>query len=97
MELRLSPAAQSDIADIWDFTAERWSVDQAEHYVSRIRDGLEDLAAGRRSSRTADHIWPGYRACIVGSHIAYFRIDADNLVVIRILHQSMDPVTQLRP
>jgi len=97
MDLRLSPAAQSDISDIWEFTVERWGEDQAIRYTSRIRDTLLDLVAGRRSSRAADDIVPGYRTCIIGSHIAYFRIDADDLIVIRILHQSMDPLTQLRP
>lgn len=97
MNLLLSPAAQLDVSDIWDFTVGRWGEDQADRYNSRIRDALNELAAGRRSSRAADEIRPGYRTCIIGSHIAYFRIEADDLTVIRILHQSMDPVTQLRP
>ena len=97
MNLLLSPAAQSVISDIWDFTAERWGLDQAEHYVASIRDTLTELAAGRRTSRTADDVVPGYRSCMAGSHIAYFRIKANDLIVIRILHQSMDPNTQLRP
>lgn len=97
MMLRLSPDAQLDISDIWAFTEERWGEDQAVRYVTRIRDALTELAAGRRSSRAADDILPGYRTCIIGSHTAYFRMDADDLIVIRILHQSMDPVTQFRP
>ena len=97
MQLLLSPAAQADMSDIWDFTVERWGQEQAERYVTRLRDTLTELAAGRRSSRTADDIVPGYRSCIAGSHIAYFRIKANDLIVIRILHQSMDPNTQLRP
>lgn len=97
MKLLLSPAAQLDISDIWDFTAERWGEDQAESYTQRIRDTLTGLAAGRRTSRSADDIAVGYRACIIGSHIAYVRIDADVLIVVRILHQSMDPVSRLRP
>ncbi len=96
MRLLLSPAAQLDVADIWDFTVERWGEEQAERYNSRIRDTLGELAAGRRSSRNADDIVPGYRTCIIGSHIAYFRLEADELIIIRILHQSMDPITQLR-
>ena len=97
MNLLLSPAAQLDVSDIWDFTVARWGEDQAERYNSRIRDTLNELAAGRRSSRAADDVVRGYRTCFIGSHVAYFRIDADDLIVIRILHQSMDPITQLRP
>ena len=84
------------MSNIWDFTAERWGEEQAERYNNRIRDTLHDLAAGRRSSRAADDVVRGYRTCHIGSHIAYFRIEQDDLIVIRLLHQSMDPMTQFR-
>lgn len=29
----LSPAAQADLEDIWEYTSENWSADQAETYV----------------------------------------------------------------
>lgn len=96
MRLLLSPAAQSDMSDIWDFTAERWGEDQAERYTQRLRGTLTELAASRPTSRSAEDVAPGYRKCLAGSHIAYFRIAADDLIVIRILHQSMDPETQFR-
>lgn len=97
MRLLLSPDAQSDMSEIWDYTAERWGADQAVNYTLRLRDTLVDLAAGRKPSRSAEDIAPGYRTCLVGSHIAYFRIDGNHLIVVRILHQSMDPESRLRP
>lgn len=45
MNLLLSPAAQLDVSDIWDFTVGRWGEDQADRYNSRIRDALNELAA----------------------------------------------------
>ncbi|MGO6906753.1 type II toxin-antitoxin system RelE/ParE family toxin, partial [Rhizobium ruizarguesonis] len=33
-----SPAAQTDIEKIWDYTATSWNVDQAERYIQDIRD-----------------------------------------------------------
>jgi toxin ParE1/3/4 len=83
------------MSDIWDFTAERWGIDQAEKYATRIQDTLTELAVCRRNSRPADDIVPGYRKCVIGSHVAYFRTNFENLLVIRILHQSMDPGRQL--
>jgi toxin ParE1/3/4 len=29
----LSPRAQTDLGDIWDYTADRWGLDQAETYT----------------------------------------------------------------
>ena len=48
----LSPRAQADIDDIWDYTAERWNEDQAQHYIEDIRRAVETIARDpRRGSR----------------------------------------------
>jgi toxin ParE1/3/4 len=87
----LSPAAQADIADIWDYTAGRWGEAQAERYVLGVRDACQRLAAGSMASRAADDIRAGYRKAVVGSHVLFFRVgDGGVLTVIRVLHQRMD-------
>lgn len=86
----LSPAAQADLDEIWDYTAQRWNVDQAETYINALRDACHDLAAGKRVSRLAD-IREGYRKLLVGSHVLFFKqSDAGQIVIVRILHQRMD-------
>lgn len=49
-----SPAAIADIDGIWDYTAETWGVDQAEHYADDIRDTCNALAAGLKKGRAVD-------------------------------------------
>jgi len=86
----LSPAAQTDVDHIWDYTAANWNIDQAERYIGDIRDTCRALAAGEKVSRAVD-IREGYRKISVGSHILFFRItDAGLIFIVRILHQSMD-------
>lgn len=41
---RLTPAAQRDLASIWDYTLERWDAHQAETYVLEIRSAIERIA-----------------------------------------------------
>lgn len=36
----LSPAAQSDLAQLWDYTCERWRADQTETYCARFSEPL---------------------------------------------------------
>lgn len=86
----LSPAAQLDVDEIWDYTAEHWSVDQADRYTRDIRDACRELAAGSRISRAVD-IREGYRKSAVGSHVLFYKTDdTGRIVVMRILHQRMD-------
>lgn len=48
-QYRLSPAAQQDLAEIWDYSCEGWGVDQAEDYLRTFERALE-----RRYHRSPD-------------------------------------------
>ncbi len=86
----LSPRAQADLDGIWEYTADTWSVDQAERYVRLIADGISTVAAKPARGRPCDHIREGYRKYPVGSHVLFYRLSGDGINVVRILHQQMD-------
>lgn len=92
---RLTPAAQSDLSSIWDFTEERWDLRQAESYVTEIRAAIERIADDPGRGRACDEIRDGYRRYSVGSHLVFYVESADGVDVIRILHQRMDPTRHL--
>lgn len=89
-ELHLTPAAVQDMEDIWRYTAQRWSVSQAERYIDRLTACFEALAQAPLSAPACDHIRPGYRRQVVESHVVYFRTGQDMVTVVRILHERMD-------
>jgi toxin ParE1/3/4 len=87
----LSPRAQADIDDIWDYTAHRWNEDQAQHYVEDIRRAVETIAHDPRRGRPCDQIRRGYLRFSVNAHVLFYRISAGGgIEVVRVLHQSMD-------
>ena len=86
----LSPAAEADVEEIWDYTVRNWGEAQAERYTRDIRDACEALGDGTLSGRSAENIRAGYRKAVVGSHVVFYRVRDDVVEVIRILHQSMD-------
>ncbi len=86
----LSPAAQADLENIWDYTVTHWGEVQAEDYTRDIQAACEALSNGMLVSRSADDIRAGYRKVAVGSHVMFFRMQSDMVEIIRILHQSMD-------
>ena len=92
---RLSPAAQRDLSEIWDFTEERWSVGQAEKYLDEIRAAIERIAADPARGRVCDEIREGYHRYGIGSHLVFYVVTAGTVDVIRILHQRMDPTKHL--
>ena len=89
MTLTFSPAAVADIGAIWDYTAETWGEDQADRYLDDIHNACIALAGGERAGRRVD-VREGYLKYPVGRHLIFFRQDGPRIVVIRVLHQSMD-------
>jgi toxin ParE1/3/4 len=93
----LSPAAQADLGEIWDYSARNWGAEQADRYIFAIRSACEALADGSRRGRAIDDIRPGYRKLAVASHFLFYRITGAGMIdVIRILHQRMDVVSRLQ-
>ena len=86
---QLLPLAESDLEQIWLFTLNEWSLDQANFYYDRIMDTIEELASGQKQGRSVD-IRDGYLKYAVGRHFVFFRRSDGITDVIRILHQSMD-------
>jgi toxin ParE1/3/4 len=91
----LTPAARADLADIWDYTEERWGVVQAERYMRQIEQVFQALIDGICISYDAEEIRAGYRRAIVGRHMIYYRKKDERIMIVRILHQSMDVDGQL--
>lgn len=87
--IRLAPLALADLENIWTYTAERWSPDQAESYHADIIAALEGLSVATKTGRPVD-VRPGYLKYAVGSHLVFYRQTDSNIDVIRILHQSTD-------
>jgi len=87
----LSPAAQADLEQIWDYSCERWSVDQAEKYVRGIQRAIERVVDNPLIGQSCEEVRAGYRRHGVGSHSLYYRIASGDLIdVVRVLHQRMD-------
>lgn len=96
----LSPLAQADLSDIWDYSFSQWGADQADVYVLAIHAACEGLATavanGRLGGQSAEHIRMGYRKQLVGSHLLFFRCKLTGEVdVVRILNQRMDVTAYL--
>lgn len=92
MEYKISKLAIQDLENIWLYTFENWSLEQADRYFNLIIDEIEYLAQNPDSGNDFSFIRKGYFRSKIKSHYIFYRIDKKNkfLEIIRILHQSMD-------
>jgi len=86
----LSPRAQKDFEEIWDFTAERWGLDQAESYAYDLWSRIKAIAANPVLGQDCSNIRPGYHKIRCGSHLLCYRLVPEGVDVVRILHERMD-------
>lgn len=91
---RLYPCARADLEEIWLYTMEAWSLDQADSYLTDIIQTFEGLAKGTITGRPVD-IREGYLKYPVGSHMIYYRQAPSHIDIVRVLHQRMDVNSKL--
>ena len=88
---RISNKAVSDLEQIWLYTFNKWTREQADKYYGIIINEIEFIVNNYEFSRNIDYVRSGYRMSKVKSHLIFFRKPADGLIeIVRILHQSMD-------
>lgn len=86
----ISKKAVSDLEEIWLYTFEKWSIDQADRYYNLILDEIQFICKNVNVGKTMEHVRKGYRASKVKSHLIFYRIQNNTVEVIRILHEQMD-------
>jgi toxin ParE1/3/4 len=87
----LTDQAKADLRDILNFTARRWGKAQRSAYRQLIRNTITTLQSSPSLGRSRDHLSVGLRSYPAGSHLLYFLVADDVLVVVRILHSRQDP------
>ncbi len=92
---RLTLDAQSDLIDIRRFTLKKWGEGQSKNYLSDLKNTIQMLAqtplAGKHRPEVAKHVY----SFPCASHIIYYVVHQQQLVVFGILHQRMVPVKHL--
>jgi toxin ParE1/3/4 len=83
--------AQNDLIDIWDYTVEEWSQNQAEKYYNLIIASCIDLANNPQFGKSYEIISLSILGYKCGEHIIFYReISKNEIEIIRILHGMMD-------
>lgn len=97
MKYKISHEANQDLENIWIYTYENWSLEQADRYFNLIMDEIEYLADNPKSGKNYDHVKKGYFRAKIRSHSIFYKTNSKIQVIeiIRVLHQRMDIESRL--
>lgn len=97
MKYFISQKAGRDIENIWLYTLDNWSIEQADRYFNLIMDEIEYLAENPISGQDYGFVKKGYFRSKIKSHFIFYRIisGGKGIEVIRVLHQRMDLIDKL--
>ena len=97
MIYKLSVEAEIDLQNIWLYTFENWSREQANRYIDLILDEIEYLCFKPNSGVDYGHLRKGYFKSKIKSHFIFYKINTKRkeIEVVRVLHQMMDIESQL--
>lgn len=84
--------AKRDLDEIRDYTRETWGADQTYVYLGRLRYGIESIEADPGAGKDRRELLAGMRSLAVGSHTVFYIQEAGVVIIVRILHQRMDPL-----
>lgn len=83
--------AVEDLVNIWEYTFENWSEQQADMYYEMLIANCEKIAHNPVSGKTYSGVALDLFGLRAGRHIIFYKIMKKDVVEIkRILHEHMD-------
>jgi toxin ParE1/3/4 len=86
-----SALAELDLISIWEYSLDQRDATQADKYLDELGKGIGALADNPELGVSRDAVRAGYRALFINNHAVYYAISKSAVIVVRVLHEGMDP------
>ena len=95
-QLVIAPAAKNDLKDIYQYGLRQWGRAQSESYLSSIKNQFWSLTQQPFMGTERHELLPDTRSLPVESHTLFYRVTANSVEIIRVLHGRQDPQRHLK-
>ncbi len=94
---RISNQAIEDINNIWIYTFNKWSKEQADRYYDLIIKEIEFVSGNFMTGKSVEQTRKNYRVTKIKSHLIFYKkLENEIVEIVRILHQRMDVKKHLK-
>lgn len=95
-QLVIAPAATNDLEDIYKYSLRQWGQTQSDRYISKIKTQLWLLTQQPLMGTERPELLPDTRSIPIESHTLFYRVIANRVEIIRVLHGRQDPQRHLK-
>ena len=93
--IQLRPRALLDLESIYKYSLQQWGVTRAETYLTEINKAFESRANHDKLGRDYSRVSADLYAYNIAAHVIFYTPTHTGILVIRVLHKSMDHVRHL--
>lgn len=91
MKIEIRPDAQADLDQIFAYSRDKFGQRVADEYLSVFYRCLEQLRDFPESAPRRFRLGGKVRGLSFEKHIIYYEVGVTVVVILRVLHQAMDP------
>jgi len=93
-QLVIAPVAKNDLKEIYQYGLRQWGQSQSESYLSTIKKQFWLLIQQPFMGTERSELLPDIRSLPIESHTLFYRVIANRVEIIRLLHCRQDPQRQ---
>ncbi len=94
--LVISPAAKTDLKNIYQYGLRKWGQKQSDNYPEIIKKHFWSLMEQPLNGIDRSEMLLGTRSLPIESHTLFYRVSRNAVEIIRVLHSRQDPQRHLK-
>ncbi len=96
-QIYISHKAKQDLENIWIYSFNQWGEKQADKYFDDLDYSINKiLFQNPKIGVACDYIRPNYRQYRVNEHLIFYKLTAEKIYIVRLLHKNMEVVRHLQ-
>lgn len=88
--VKLTPAAEADLDDIWFSIASQSSIERADGFLDALTARFRALSTAPRAGRARPELAEDLRSFAFRKYVIFYSLDVGGVVVERVLHGARD-------
>lgn len=96
MKYQLTDEAANDVEKILAYSLDSFGAMQTEYYFAALKECINLLADNPNIGYGAEDILPEYLRFPYESHVVFYKKLTSSILVVRILHERMDPKLHIK-